>query len=183
MTDFKRDLAAVLDADHQFLAHPPGAPASEKAEGISAEQMKALTLLLPLVLATAGTAHLTLESTDGSPVQYQLKSDLAGNRRLFALDGSGTQQSQINMGDDGDIQFTGETAGDENMAIVGGGFVSMAGGLILRQQTAEPTDPAEGELVSWLSDGTGAGDTGDWMAKIQNGAVVKTITLIDFSAA
>lgn len=52
MSDFKRGLASAADLDHQFLAHPPGAPAEEKADGISGQQIKDLVLTPPLALGT-----------------------------------------------------------------------------------------------------------------------------------
>lgn len=49
--------------------------------------------------------------------------------------------------------------------------------------TADPADPAPGNSVQWVSDGTGSGDAGDVMVKINVGGTVKTITLVDYSAA
>jgi hypothetical protein len=57
------------------------------------------------------------------------------------------------------------------------------GRLILGERSSDPADPAEGRAVAWLSDGTGSGDDGDLMVKITAGAVTKTATLVDFSAA
>lgn len=47
-------------------------------------------------------------------------------------------------------------------------------------QIAEPGDPADEHSVIWCSNGTGAGDVGDIMLKIQHGGVVKSKTLVDF---
>ena len=47
-------------------------------------------------------------------------------------------------------------------------------------QIAEPDDPPDDEAVFWCSNGTGIGDVGDIMLKIQSGAVVKSKTLVDF---
>ena len=47
-------------------------------------------------------------------------------------------------------------------------------------QIAEPDDPPDEHSVMWLSNGTGIGDVGDLMLKIQHGSVVKSTTLIDF---
>ena len=52
--------------------------------------------------------------------------------------------------------------------------------LTLRER-AEPQDPTEGETVIWMSDGTGVGDVGDIMIKVNVGGIVKTATLLDFS--
>jgi len=47
--------------------------------------------------------------------------------------------------------------------------------------SADPTDPDAGNSVQWVSDGTGSGDAGDVMMKINVAGVVKTTTLIDYS--
>ena len=51
-----------------------------------------------------------------------------------------------------------------------------------QEQASDPSDPAEGKYVIWMSDGTGTGDDGDILIKITAGGVTKTATLIDFSA-
>ena len=55
------------------------------------------------------------------------------------------------------------------------------GGLQMRERTTDPSDPSEGYWIIWMSDGTGAGDDGDVLAKITAGGVTKTATLVDFS--
>ncbi|KKN28535.1 hypothetical protein LCGC14_0853320 [marine sediment metagenome] len=47
-------------------------------------------------------------------------------------------------------------------------------------QIVEPDDPADEHSVMWCSNGTGTGDVGDIMLKIQHGGVVKSTTLVDF---
>jgi len=47
-------------------------------------------------------------------------------------------------------------------------------------QIAEPDDPPDEHAVMWCSNGTGVGDVGDIMIKIQSGSVVKSTTLINF---
>jgi len=54
--------------------------------------------------------------------------------------------------------------------------------LLVNERSSDPANPSEGQFVIWMSDGTGAGDDGDIMIKIQAGAVVKTKTLVDYSA-
>lgn len=49
------------------------------------------------------------------------------------------------------------------------------------EQIAEPDDPPDDEAVMWCSNGTGVGDVGDIMIKIQSGSVVKNKTLVDFA--
>lgn len=48
-------------------------------------------------------------------------------------------------------------------------------------QSADPADPSDGNSVQWVSDGTGTGDPGDVIIKINVGGVVKTITIVDYS--
>ncbi len=47
-------------------------------------------------------------------------------------------------------------------------------------QIPEPGDPPDEKAVIWSDDGSGPGDVGDVMVKIQHGSVVKTTTLVDF---
>lgn len=56
-------------------------------------------------------------------------------------------------------------------------------GLVIKEQSSDPADPAEGEAVLWQSDGSGFGDDGDIVIKVTAGGTTKTVTLIDFSAA
>lgn len=74
-------------------------------------------------------------------------------------------------------------AGDADMYLEEGFGLWLDSCYRLKEQSADPTAPVEGNMVLWQSDGTGAGDDGDIMVKIQAGATTKTVTLIDFSAA
>lgn len=71
------------------------------------------------------------------------------------------------------------TAGLVSLGESGKGWNS----LYLQERAADPADPAEGESVTWQSNGTASGDDGDIMMKITAGGVTKTVTLVDFSAA
>lgn len=55
--------------------------------------------------------------------------------------------------------------------------------LKIAESASDPSNPAEGKAVIWMSDGTGSGDDGDILIKITAGGVTKTATLVDFSAA
>ena len=50
------------------------------------------------------------------------------------------------------------------------------------ERGADPAEPAEGEGVIWMSDGTGKGDDGDIMIASQAGGVTKYVALFDHSA-
>lgn len=56
------------------------------------------------------------------------------------------------------------------------------GAIYFTELSSDPTNPAEGQAVMWMSDGTGAGDDGDIMMKVTAGSTTKTITLVDFSS-
>ena len=65
--------------------------------------------------------------------------------------------------------------------------VTSTGGMITNEVTqkslsADPADPSSGNSVQWVSDGTGLGDAGDLMIKINVGGVVKSTTLVDYSS-
>ena len=50
------------------------------------------------------------------------------------------------------------------------------------ERSADPTEPAEGYYVIWMSDGTGKGDDGDVMIASQAGGTTNYATLFDHSA-
>jgi len=68
-----------------------------------------------------------------------------------------------------------------NLAVVGAIRAPAANSsTLVMTQIAEPSDPADEHSVMWCSNGTGTGDVGDIMLKIQHGGVVKSTTLVDF---
>lgn len=58
-------------------------------------------------------------------------------------------------------------------------FNALIGGL---ERSADPAEPAEGEYVIWMSDGTGKGDDGDILIASKAGGATKYGTLFDHSA-
>ena len=52
----------------------------------------------------------------------------------------------------------------------------------LSESSSDPSDPAEGNAVIWMSDGTASGDDGDIIAKIKAGGVIKRFNIVDFSS-
>ena len=58
---------------------------------------------------------------------------------------------------------------------------ALATRLPLHERSVDPPTPLEGNLVSWLSDGTDTGDDGDWKVFISAAGSTKTATVIDFS--
>ena len=60
----------------------------------------------------------------------------------------------------------------------------IAEGIRVPVLSADPLDAdvPEGEAILWVSDGTGSGDDGDLMVKINNGSTTVVGTLADHSA-
>ena len=58
-----------------------------------------------------------------------------------------------------------------------------AGAYTQESLSSDPADPDAGNSVQWVSDGTGSGDAGDIMLKVNVGGTTKVITLIDYSVA
>lgn len=55
-------------------------------------------------------------------------------------------------------------------------------GLGTLERSVDPSDPPEGHMLMWQTDGSDTGDDGDVYAKITAGGVTKIIPVIDFSA-
>jgi hypothetical protein len=61
--------------------------------------------------------------------------------------------------------------------------LQVAGAVTQEPLSSDPADPDAGNSVQWVSDGTGSGDAGDVMMKINVAGTTKVITLIDYSVA
>ncbi len=84
--------------------------------------------------------------------------------------GNGTKGIKINSA--GNVGIGTETPSEK---------LHIEGAITQGNLSADPDDPDDGKTVQWVSDGTGAGDPGDVMMKINVGGTVKTITLVDYS--
>lgn len=93
-------------------------------------------------------------------------------------DGSLRNAASLDAGDVFEVEQTG-TAVQYKTRL--SDLVSFAFGNV-QEKSSDPSDPAEGYFVIWMSDGVGSGDDGDILVKVTAGGVTKTITLIDFSA-
>ena len=51
------------------------------------------------------------------------------------------------------------------------------------ERSSDPSQPSEGNMVQWLSDGTGLGDDGDVIIGVQAGGAIKYTIIHDHSAA
>lgn len=61
-------------------------------------------------------------------------------------------------------------------------FATIDLGLTLLERSSDPSAPANGESITWMSDGTGKGDAGDILIASTVGGVTKYATLFDHSA-
>lgn len=112
--------------------------------------------------SNANLSGLLIESAGSSNAYFALQVATIGGGKFF----SATNAGRVGIG-----TTTPETE------------LHLNGGLTLTEKSSDPSDPAEGNSVLWMSDGTGSGDDGDIMMKITAGGVTKTITLVDFSAS
>lgn len=61
------------------------------------------------------------------------------------------------------------------------GFIKINNHIYMLERSSDPTEPAEGECVVWMSDGSGKGDDGDVMIASQAGGTTNYGTLFDHS--
>lgn len=62
------------------------------------------------------------------------------------------------------------------------GVVELTAVLMIHERSSDPAEPAEGECIVWMSDGTGKGDDGDVMIASKAGGTTNYGTLFDHSA-
>ncbi len=121
------------------------------------------------------TVHFASTSTSNSRVaiasNVDLRSSAAVNWSSTAA-AVGTKDAGLVRKAAGVVKASDGSSGDGAIA---------ASYLELLERSLDPSNPAEGEAVLWMSDGTGSGDDGDLMVKITAGGTTKTATLVDFS--
>ncbi len=91
----------------------------------------------------SGVVLSTIQSTNDDATQIRFKTD-STNRRFVAVDASDNVETQIVMGDSGEVQFLGATAADLNATIDSSGLnvngtISLNGGQIHPDYVFEPT--------------------------------------------
>lgn len=130
-----------------------------------------------------------LDTTGGTPAF----SDISGATNTTAAMVVGTGAS-LGVSGSGTVTATDLVAGSEVVSdaevvdtLTASNYLPLAGGtmsgdIILAERSSDPSNPAEGQWVCWMSDGVGSGADGDVLCKITAAAATKTITLFDFSA-
>ena len=116
------------------------------------------------VLELAGTTYTNFIFSDQTDGGTYIRTDSA-DRDIILQAGNG---SQGNVG-------IGTTTPDTKLHV--------AGAMTQEPLSSDPADPDAGNSVQWVSDGTGTGDAGDVMLKVNVAGTTKVITLIDYSVA
>ena len=130
---------------------------------------------LNLISGSVGTANIWCFPgiTAGNPTFGIYGWDSGSSSRkygTFAINSAGNLEI---LADDGAISF-----GNETLSTTG---VVSFGAITTLERGADPTQPAEGECVIWMSDGTGKGDDGDLMVASTAGGTTNYGTLFDHS--
>ncbi len=156
-------------------------------------------------LQTGGTARKTFVMTDALPlgsgrVPYTTTNGRLADSANFVFDGAnlgvGTDSPSSKLSVSGGGTFGSSyttTAAPSNGLLVEGNvgigttapdtLLHNAGAYTQQPLSSDPADPDAGNSVQWVSDGTGTGDAGDVLLKVNVGGTTKIITLIDYSIA
>jgi hypothetical protein len=124
---------------------------------------------------TTGTRNVFVGNSQGLNVTTGSGNVMVGASTLVAgadIDGN----SNILIGDDIDL----ENRSASNQINIGTRYYHDR--LRLAERSADPAQPAEGNFVLWLSDGTGLGDDGDVMIASTAGGFTNYSILFDRSA-
>lgn len=127
-----------------------------------------------------------LQINDKSHFMWMYETDGDVNERMYSLSGN-TSQLEINARQD-DGAFVRKILVLKHNGNVGVGAqtpnypLQVNGGISGLEKSADPAEPAEGEYVIWMSDGTGKGDDGDVLIASKAGGTTKYTTLFDHSA-
>jgi hypothetical protein len=181
------DVATPLDT-HKWPVQDSafGGPSQPPGELLSLAQALAHILESPLIVVapTGGNAALNLDASTVGGKEWIFRAQAVGQFQfknetgdLIPMRVGGTAQNNLFLVG---VEPDGTTDVADEVNITGNLVVSGSQGLT--EQTAEPSDPAEGAGILWLSDGTGFGDSGDICAKSTDGGTTRKNIIHDHSA-
>ena len=145
--------------------------------------------------AGSGSRYLNIEDTflrvrsgDGA-AGFIITSDTddtdAGDDPRIHFQHGATPATKVTMGYDSSadtfIIARSHLGNNIGITIDSTGQVTVGGGIGGLEKSADPAEPAEGEFVIWMSDGTGKGDDGDVLIASKAGGATKWTTLLDHS--
>ncbi len=110
-------------------------------------------------------------NSDGSTIRSSLTVTSGDDGQLNIYDS--TTALVVIIRANGDSFFNGGNVGIRTISPAT--RLHVDGAITQNELNADPSDPAEGQSVTWQSDGTESGDDGDIMKKITAGGVTKTI--------
>ena len=123
-------------------------------------------------------------TSDSFKTKFKILPSVNGEIRLYGLITAAAADKYISWKvDDATDQFILDREDANILGFKVNMPLEVVGEILQTELSADPSDPPEGQNVTWQSDGTGSGDDGDIMMKITAGATTKTITLVDFSAS
>lgn len=132
-------------------------------------QVRLGNLSFPIRLNSTGSTGIM---EINSATVFVFRSANASGRLDFQTAGTNVAMS---LGSSQQVDFKGILTAEQ-------GLISSKG-ITQEPLSSDPADPANGDYVVWVSDGTGSGDDGDVMFKItDSGGTTKIGTLIDYSA-
>ena len=163
---------STADGKSVFLGDRAGNSATSTTSSIGIG-MSALEYL------TDGSSNVAIGSSAG-----KILPDGTSNTNLSSsvLIGSGIRTAALE--DTNEIVIGDQAVGKgSNTTVLGNDSVErtyLKGGIFYKSLNTDPVDPEPGESVIWVSDGTGTGNAGDVLIKINVAGTVKIITLVDF---
>ncbi len=116
------------------------------------------------------------DATDGNANRVVIDMEAAPTIARVRIPEDATNSIVMGAGDDAQIGFDGST-----LLVTVAGTMTLDAAFALRERSADPAEPNEGDSVIWMSDGTGKGDDGDVLIASKAGGTTRWSTLFDHS--
>lgn len=131
------------------------------------------------VMEVGGGGNWSASSNRQTALRVNPQSSQTGTA---AYTGLAIDVTEVTVGSGVNYLLTAAVNGSNQFSVDSAGRVVVTNSITEKHLSADPADPAAGQSVEWWADGTGSGDAGDYMAKINVGGTVKIVTLVDYSA-